>query len=135
LGALKDIAGVNMRLNAGGVRELPWHKAAESSAFRLDRMLRHQSMTEALGYLRRAVNLVGCAQLRFLEVFRSSYFADVSLNQWVALTPHELVEPIQTSTNMSALRQEKAPVVPACSCDSNECSMSRNLAASAGDAQ
>jgi hypothetical protein len=50
LGALKDIAGVNMRLNAGGVRELPWHKAAESSAFRLDRMLRHQSMTEALGY-------------------------------------------------------------------------------------
>ena len=25
----KNIAGVNMRLNAGGVRELHWHKAAE----------------------------------------------------------------------------------------------------------
>src|SRR5260221_7396894 len=29
LGISKKIAGVNMRLNAGGVRELHWHKAAE----------------------------------------------------------------------------------------------------------
>jgi oxalate decarboxylase len=29
--------------------------------------------------------------LRFLEVFKSSYYADVSLNQWLALTPPELV--------------------------------------------
>src|ERR1700739_4242780 len=29
LGVSKDIAGVNMRLNAGGVRELHWYKAAE----------------------------------------------------------------------------------------------------------
>jgi oxalate decarboxylase len=29
LGISKGIAGVNMRLNAGGVRELHWHKAAE----------------------------------------------------------------------------------------------------------
>src|SRR5438445_8023314 len=29
LAVSKDIAGVNMRLNAGGVRELHWHKAAE----------------------------------------------------------------------------------------------------------
>ena len=29
LGISRDIAGVNMRLNAGGVRELHWHKAAE----------------------------------------------------------------------------------------------------------
>src|SRR6195256_2635765 len=29
LGSAKNIAGVNMRLNAGGVRELHWHKAAE----------------------------------------------------------------------------------------------------------
>ena len=29
LGIAKAIAGVNMRLNAGGVRELHWHKAAE----------------------------------------------------------------------------------------------------------
>src|SRR3982075_1095583 len=29
LGVSKHIAGVNMRLNAGGVRELHWHKQAE----------------------------------------------------------------------------------------------------------
>src|SRR2546423_4049541 len=29
LGVSRDIAGVNMRLNAGGVRELHWHKPAE----------------------------------------------------------------------------------------------------------
>ena len=29
LGISKNIAGVDMRLNAGGVRELHWHKAAE----------------------------------------------------------------------------------------------------------
>src|SRR3981189_2745599 len=29
LGVSKDITGVNMRLNAGGIRELHWHKAAE----------------------------------------------------------------------------------------------------------
>jgi oxalate decarboxylase len=29
LGVSKDIAGVNMRLNAGGIRELHWHKQAE----------------------------------------------------------------------------------------------------------
>src|SRR6516162_5646679 len=31
LGVSKNIAGVNMRLNTGGVRELHWHKAAEWS--------------------------------------------------------------------------------------------------------
>jgi oxalate decarboxylase len=29
LGVSKNIAGVNMRLNRGGVRELHWHKASE----------------------------------------------------------------------------------------------------------
>jgi oxalate decarboxylase len=32
LGISKDIAGVNMRLNAGGERDLHWHKAAEIDA-------------------------------------------------------------------------------------------------------
>ena len=34
----------------------------------------------------------GTTPLRFLEIFKSSYFADVSLNQWLALTPPELVQ-------------------------------------------
>lgn len=34
----------------------------------------------------------GEESLWFLEMFKSDRFADVSLNQWMALTPHELVQ-------------------------------------------
>lgn len=56
---------------------------------------------------------IGDTPVRFLEIFRSPRFEDVSLNQWMALTPHELV---QTHLNlnktvMSSLRKEKWPVV------------------------
>ena len=53
--------------------------------------------------------------LRFLEIFKSSYFADVSLNQWMALTPPELVSAhLKLDAQvMNALRKDKAPVVPA----------------------
>ena len=57
----------------------------------------------------------GNTRLRFLEIFKSSYYADVSLNQWMALTPTELVEAHLNLDKqvMAALRKEKAPVVPA----------------------
>jgi oxalate decarboxylase len=34
---------------------------------------------------------IGSTTLRFVEIVRSDHFADVSLAQWLALTPHELV--------------------------------------------
>ncbi len=61
------------------------------------------------------VENTGIAPLRFLEMFKSSYFADVSLNQWLALTPPELVQAhlkLDPQT-LAALRKEKVPVVPA----------------------
>jgi oxalate decarboxylase len=56
----------------------------------------------------------GTTPMRFLEMFRSSYYADVSLDTWMALTPPEL---IQAHLNldprvMEALRKKEAPVVP-----------------------
>jgi oxalate decarboxylase len=47
-------------------------------------------------------------------MFKSSYYADVSLNQWLALTPPELVKAhlkLDAQT-MAALNKEKYPVVP-----------------------
>jgi Cupin len=38
------------------------------------------------------VQNTGSTPLRFLEIFKSSYYADVSLNQWLALTPPELLK-------------------------------------------
>ena len=38
------------------------------------------------------VENTGTTPFRFLEMFKSSYYADVSLNQWMALTPPALLE-------------------------------------------
>ena len=55
----------------------------------------------------------GDTPLRFLEMFKSPRFADVSLNQWMALTPPELVQAHlnPTPTLMGALRAQKRPVI------------------------
>jgi oxalate decarboxylase len=51
--------------------------------------------------------------LRFLEMFRSDHYADISLDQWLALTPPELVRdhlPIDKQT-IDALSKRKRIVV------------------------
>jgi oxalate decarboxylase len=61
------------------------------------------------------VENTGSTTLRFLEMFKSSYYADLSLNQWLALTPPELVK-VHLELNpqfMDALRKSKSPIVPA----------------------
>jgi oxalate decarboxylase len=59
------------------------------------------------------VENTGDEPLRFLEMFRSSYFADVSVNQWMALTPPELVQAhlnVDRET-IAALRKDKPILV------------------------
>lgn len=55
----------------------------------------------------------GTDSLWFLEMFKSNIFDDVSLNQWMALTPDELVKSnLHVGPElMDALRKEKWPVV------------------------
>ena len=66
----------------------------------------------AMGYY---IENTGTTPLRFLEIFKSSYYADVSLNQWLALTPPELVKAhLKLDPQaLAALHKEKFPVVPA----------------------
>ena len=61
------------------------------------------------------VENTGSGPLRFLEMFKSSYFADISLDTWLALTPPELVQAHLRLDRqfMEALRKKKAPIVPA----------------------
>ena len=51
----------------------------------------------------------------FLEMFKSSYYADISFDQWMAFTPPELVSAhLHTDPQFIAkLRKDKVPVVPA----------------------
>jgi oxalate decarboxylase len=52
--------------------------------------------------------------LRFLEMFRSDRFADVSLAQWMALTPPELVKAHLNldDATLAALSKNKQIIVP-----------------------
>ena len=59
------------------------------------------------------VENTGDNELRFLELFRADRFQDISLAQWIALTPRHLV---QAHLNLDlalldAIRKQKEPVV------------------------
>jgi oxalate decarboxylase len=59
------------------------------------------------------VENTGDQTLRFLEIFKSPRYMDVSLAQWMALTPHELVAAHLNLDRelVDALAKEKRPVV------------------------
>ena len=54
------------------------------------------------------VENTGNETLRFLELFNAPRFLDVSLTQWMALTPHELV---QAHLNVSRALIDALPTV------------------------
>jgi oxalate decarboxylase len=125
------IAAALVEVYPGGLRELHWHPNTDEWQYYIEgqaRMGVFGSSGQArtfnfkagdVGYVPFAmghyVENIGTTPLRFLEMFRSSYFADVSLSTWMALTPPELV---QAHLNldpqaMNALRKKKVPIVPA----------------------
>lgn len=125
------IAAALVEVEPGGMRELHWHPNADEWQYYIEgqaRMGVFGSTGNArtfdyragdVGYVPFAmghyVENTGEGPLRFLEMFRSPRYADVSLNQWLALTPPQLVEAsldIDAATVL-ALRQKKSPVVPA----------------------
>jgi oxalate decarboxylase len=56
---------------------------------------------------------IGDTKLRFLEIFRRDHFADVSLSQWLACTPHKLVRAhlnVDESV-LTGVSKRKTPVV------------------------
>ena len=125
------IAAALVEVRPGGLRELHWHPNTDEWQYYIEgkaRMGVFASSGDArtfdyqagdVGYVPFAmghyIENTGDTPLRFLEVFKSSYYADVSLNQWMALTPPELV---QGHLNLDAqmmekLRKQKMPIVPA----------------------
>jgi oxalate decarboxylase len=124
-------AAALVEVDPGGMRELHWHPNTDEWQYYIEGQAR-MGVFGASGQARtfdfRAgdvgfvpfamghyVENTGDTPMRFLEIFKSSYFADVSLDQWMALTPPELVEAHLKLDRqvMEALRKDKAPVVPA----------------------
>ncbi|GAB2590732.1 oxalate decarboxylase family bicupin [Spirosoma areae] len=104
----KTIAAALVEVAPGGIREMHWHPNNDEWQYYLEGQGRMTVFTSGdkartfdyragdVGYVPFAmghyVENTGDTPLRFLEVFRSDRFADISLNQWLALTPPELVQ-------------------------------------------
>ncbi|MCS7459152.1 oxalate decarboxylase family bicupin [Paenibacillus doosanensis] len=124
-----QIAAALVEIEPGGMREMHWHPNNDEWQYYLTgkgRMTVFAANGNArtfdvragdVGYVPFAlghyIQNTGDQSLWFLEMFKSSRFADVSLNQWMALTPHELVRnTLHVGPElMNALRKEKWPVV------------------------
>jgi oxalate decarboxylase len=125
------VAAALVEVNPGGMRELHWHTNVDEWQYYIEGQARMgvfgasgQARTfdfqaGDVGYVPFAmghyIENTGNTPLRFLEMFRSSYYANMSLDTWMALTPPELVQ-AHLNLNpqvMDALRKKEAPVVPA----------------------
>ncbi|MEB2282943.1 oxalate decarboxylase family bicupin [Lysinibacillus xylanilyticus] len=125
----KNIAAALVEIKPGAMRELHWHPNNDEWQYYLQgqgRMTVFAANGVArtfdyragdVGYVPFAnghyIENTGTETLWFLEMFKSDRFQDVSLNQWMALTPSELV---QSNLNigpelLNVLRKEKWPVV------------------------
>jgi oxalate decarboxylase len=127
----KTIAAALVEVEPGGLREMHWHPNTDEWQYYIDGQARMgvfaasgQARTfdfraNDVGYVPFAmghyIGNAGKTTLRFLEIFKSDYYADVSLDQWLALTPPELVTAhLKTDPQfIRALRKEKSPIVPA----------------------
>ena len=125
----RTIAAALVEVEPGGLRELHWHPNADEWQYYIEgtgRMTVFAAEGRArtfdyragdVGYVPFAmghyIENTGASRLRFLEMFRSDRFEDISLNQWMALTPPELVrEHLNLGDEaMAALRREKQPIV------------------------
>jgi oxalate decarboxylase len=129
--ASKTISAALVEVEPGGMRELHWHPNTDEWQYYIEGQARMGVFAASgqartfdfqagdVGYVPFAmghyVENTGTVPLRFLEIFKSSYYADVSLNQWMALTPPELVSAhLKLGPQfMTSLRKDKVPVVPA----------------------
>ena len=128
--ASKTISAALVEVEPGGMRELHWHPNTDEWQYYIEGQARMGVFAASgqartfdfsagdVGYVPFAmghyVENTGTTPLRFLEIFKSNYYADVSLNQWLALTPPELVNAHLKlgSPFAEALRKNKVPVVP-----------------------
>lgn len=124
------IAAAVVTVKPGGLRELHWHPNADEWQFYFGgkgRMTlfatggRARTMdfeTGDVGYIQRTlphyIENTGTTDLKFLEMFKSSYYQDLALSEWLTHTPAELVAAhlnIDPAT-LDAMPKNKAIIVP-----------------------
>ncbi|KAL1739233.1 RmlC-like cupin domain-containing protein, partial [Schizophyllum fasciatum] len=105
--AAKEFSAAEVVLEPGAMRELHWHTSADEWSFFIEGNLRYSVFTEVaartydmspgdVGYAPISsghyIENIGNTTARFLEVIDAPEFEDISLTQWLALTPPEIVK-------------------------------------------
>lgn len=124
-------AAALVEINPGGLREMHWHPNADEWQYYIEgqgRMGVFGASGQArtfdfqagdVGYVPFAmghyIENTGTTPMRFLEMFKSGYYADLSLDTWLALTPPALLQAhLKVDRQVvDALRRNKTPIVPA----------------------
>ena len=103
----QNIAAAVVTVKPGGLRELHWHPNADEWQFFISGKARMTVFATGgrartmdfeagdVGYVLKTlphyVENTGNTDLKFLEMFKSSYYQDLSLSEWLSHTPPELV--------------------------------------------
>jgi len=129
--AATTVAMAMVTLHPGGLRELHWHPNADEWQYYINGQGRMTVVATGnrartldfqagdVGYVEKTllhyIENTGDTDLVFLEMFKSSYYQDLSLSQWLAHTPSELVMAhlrVDKGT-FDAIPKHKLVIVPA----------------------
>jgi oxalate decarboxylase len=124
-----SLSALIVELEPGAMRELHWHPRADEWQYYMEgeaRMTVFDATSNArtfnyragdVGFVPRTlghyIENIGSTPVRVINVFNHSVYEDISLNQWMALTPPDLVKGHLNldETAMRALRRDYRPVV------------------------
>jgi oxalate decarboxylase len=106
--ASRNIAAAFVEINPGGMRELHWHPLADEWQYYISGQARMTVFASGnnsrtfdfqegdVGYVPRPmghyIENTGSEPVRYLEMFKAPRYTDVSLQQWLAVIPPELVQ-------------------------------------------
>jgi oxalate decarboxylase len=126
----RTIAAALVTLHPGGMRELHWHPNADEWQYFITgkgRMTVFATAGKArtmdfqtgdVGYVQQTlphyVENTGTTDLTFLEMFKTSVFQEISMNEWLSHTPPELVAAhlhLDKAT-LNAIPKDKSVIVP-----------------------
>ena len=128
--AATTVSAAYVEIEPGAMRELHWHPTAHEMQYYISGQARMtvfaaEGAAGTFDYQPGDVGFVpqnmghyientGTTTLRFLELWKAPRFADISLRQWLAFTPFELVQAnlhIDRSV-LANIPRQKTPIVP-----------------------
>jgi oxalate decarboxylase len=124
------IAAAVVTVKPGGLRELHWHPNADEWQFFFSGKGRQTVFATGgrartmdfesgdVGYVQKTlphyIENTGTSDLKFLEMFKSSFYQDLALSEWLTHTPPELVSAHLNldKAALDALPKDKAVIMP-----------------------